>query len=191
MCLVDTIDGALMMALYTSTSLAKDQIAVLYYSIVLTVVTIIVAMVIGFIQVLSLILNVAEPTGRFWDGVQTAGDNYEVIGECLLFHLLRFVQLPFNKSVSGGSICGSFIVFGGLSVLLYKPWRRRIERHRSLHQQPQLLQEGDDKHVAELPQGDSSSNEIQDASIHRADETRNPDTISKGPRVSTSGAGIV
>lgn len=77
-----------MMALYTSTSLAKDQIAILYYSIVLTAVTIIVAMVIGFIQVLSLILNVAEPTGKFWDGVQNAGDHYEVIGEHLLFYVL-------------------------------------------------------------------------------------------------------
>ena len=66
MCLLDTTDGALMMALYTSTSLAKDQIAILYYSIVLTVITVIVAMVIGFIQLLSLILNVASPTGKFW-----------------------------------------------------------------------------------------------------------------------------
>lgn len=30
----------------------------------------------------------------------------------------------------GGAICGTFIVFGGLSVLLYKPWRRRIDRKR-------------------------------------------------------------
>lgn len=80
MCLVDTIDGALMMALYTSTSLAKDQIATLYYSIVLTVITVVVAIVIGFIQILNLILNVAEPSGRFWDGVQIAGDHYELIG---------------------------------------------------------------------------------------------------------------
>ncbi len=66
MCLLDTIDGALMMALYTSTNLAKDQIAILYYSIVLTVVTVVVATVIGFIQMLSLVLNVAQPTGKFW-----------------------------------------------------------------------------------------------------------------------------
>ncbi len=87
MCLVDTIDGSLMMTLYTSTSLAKDQIAILYYSIVLTLITVAVAMVIGIIQLLSLILHVAEPTGRFWDGVQVAGDHYEVIGEHLVFDL--------------------------------------------------------------------------------------------------------
>lgn len=78
---MDTIDGALMMALYTSTSLAKDQIAILYYSIVLTVITIVVAIVIGTIQFLSLILNVAEPTGKFWDGVNNAGEHYEIIGD--------------------------------------------------------------------------------------------------------------
>ena len=81
MCLLDTIDGALMMALYTSTAFAKDKIAILYYSIVLTVITVLVAVVIGVIQLLSLILNVAEPSGRFWDGVAVAGDHYYVIGE--------------------------------------------------------------------------------------------------------------
>ena len=44
-----------MMALYTSTAFAKDQIAILYYSIVLTVITVTVAMVIGFIQLLTLV----------------------------------------------------------------------------------------------------------------------------------------
>ena len=81
MCLIDTADGALMMSLYTSTALARDQIAVLYYSIVLTVLTVVVALVIGVIQLLTMILNVAEPQGRFWDGVERAGDCYEIIGE--------------------------------------------------------------------------------------------------------------
>ncbi|KAL8805777.1 MAG: hypothetical protein Q9200_005289 [Gallowayella weberi] len=80
MCLLDTIDGALMMSLYTSTSLANDRIAILYYSIVLTFITVVVAMVIGFIQLLSLIANVSEPSGKFWDGVAVAGDHYDVIG---------------------------------------------------------------------------------------------------------------
>ena len=60
MCLLDTIDGALMMALYTSTAFAKDQIAILYYSIVLTVITVTVAIVIGFIQTLTLV-RISEP----------------------------------------------------------------------------------------------------------------------------------
>ncbi|KAH6898148.1 high-affinity nickel-transport protein-domain-containing protein [Thelonectria olida] len=107
MCLLDTTDGALMMALYTSKAFARDTVAILYYSIVLTGITVFVAAFIGIIQVLSLIQNVAEPDGRFWDGVSAIGDHFDIIG---------------------GSICGVFVVVGLASVLIYKPWRRRIER---------------------------------------------------------------
>lgn len=95
MCLLDTLDGALMMTLYTSTALAKDQVAILYYSIVLTVITVMVAIVIGLIQLLTLILNVAQPSGRFWDGVAVAGEHFDIIG--------RFLSIPF---LSG---CGMFM----------------------------------------------------------------------------------
>lgn len=81
MCLLDTADGALLMSLYSSTALARDQIAVLYYSVVLTVLTVVVALVIGIIQLLTMVLNVAGPRGRFWDGVQTVGDCYKIIGK--------------------------------------------------------------------------------------------------------------
>jgi nickel/cobalt transporter (NiCoT) family protein len=110
MCLLDTFDGAAMMSLYTSARLAKDAIAVLYYQCVLTAITVVVAIVIGVIQLLNLIYNVKPGLhGPFWRGVEVAGDHYDIIG---------------------GSICGSFIVFGVLSVLLYRPWRRRIDRKR-------------------------------------------------------------
>ncbi|PLN82424.1 high-affinity nickel-transport protein-domain-containing protein [Aspergillus taichungensis] len=137
MCLLDTTDGALMLSLYVQPAANflpakrdsiesspetlsdeenevpvqnhRDPIAFLYYSIVLTCLTVVVAIVIGIIQLLTLVLNVAEPTGRFWDGVQTAGDYYDAIG---------------------GGICGCFIIFGGLSVVVYKPWKRWIlNRH--------------------------------------------------------------
>lgn len=136
MCLLDTIDGALMFSLYiqpaanflpakpSTTSDAssatsdgdelpqshnnhRDPVAFLYYSIVLTTLTVIVAIVIGVIQLLTLILNVTNATGKFWDGVQVAGDYYDAIG---------------------GGICGCFIIFGGLSVLVYKPWRRWMDQ---------------------------------------------------------------
>jgi high-affinity nickel-transport protein len=80
MCLLDTTDGALMMSLYTSTQLARDPIAICYYSIVLTVITVIVATIIGTVQFLNLILNVAEPHGSFWDGVEKLGDAWDIVG---------------------------------------------------------------------------------------------------------------
>lgn len=107
MCLLDTTDGALMMTLYTSTSLARDTVAILYYSIVLSAITVMVAITIGTIQLLSLVANYR--TGAFWDGVNNAEDHFDIIG---------------------GAICGAFIVFGAVSVVLYKPWRRRMERNR-------------------------------------------------------------
>lgn len=112
MCLLDTFDGAAMMSLYTSARLGKDAIAVLYYQCVLTAITVAVALVIGIIQLLSLIVNVRpDLTGGFWHGVIVAGDNYDIIG---------------------GGICGSFVLFGALSVVLYKPWRRRVDSRRQV-----------------------------------------------------------
>lgn len=109
MCLLDTTDGALMSALYTSSSFAPDDIAILYYSIVLTIVTVIVATIIGTIQVFSLILNVAEPKGPFWDGVEKASDMYDIIGGC---------------------IAGLFVIAGVASVLAYDSWRRWVDEGR-------------------------------------------------------------
>lgn len=103
------------MALYTCTALARDQIAILYYLAVLTVITIIVAIVVGIIQLLTLIRNAAEPTRRFWDGVEVVEDHYDIIGL---------------------AICASFLVFGGIGVLVYKPWRRHIDhREQDLDEQ--------------------------------------------------------
>lgn len=163
MCLIDTIDGALMLSLYiqpaqnflppkssdssitafstpsstleqpqrtsrtTTTNPSRnprDPIAFLYYSIVLTSLTVIVAVVIGILQLLTMILNVTAATGRFWDGVETAGKYYDVIG---------------------GSICGCFILFGGLSVLVYPYWRRWVAQRKGERQEhgvDGILEEG-------------------------------------------------
>lgn len=136
MCLIDTTDGALMMALYTSKAFARDHIAILYYSIVLTGITIVVSAFIGIIQVLSLVLNVAEPEGRFWDGVGAIGDNFEIIG---------------------GSICGLFLVVGLGSVLVYKPWRRRMDRRGA--RQAQVIPWSDDNMEARLGENDVENND--------------------------------
>ena len=90
----------------------RDPVAFLYYSIVLTTLTVIVAIVIGIIQLLTLVLNVTDAKGKFWDGVQVAGDYYDAIG---------------------GGICGCFIIFGLLSVLVYKPWRRWMDQRHGKH----------------------------------------------------------
>lgn len=166
MCLLDTIDGALMLSLYIqpaknfltpkrdpdNTSSAdpfneaeavdtsqnhRDPVAFLYYSIVLTTLTVIVAIVIGVIQLLSLIQSAAELEGGFWDGVEIAGDYYDVIG---------------------GAICGCFVVVGLLSVVLYKPWKRRMDRIHGKHPAPVDDEERyrDDVDEPAVPEGESA-----------------------------------
>ncbi|PBP17197.1 NicO-domain-containing protein [Diplocarpon rosae] len=143
MCLLDTTDGALMMTLYTSTALARDQIAILYYSIVLTLITIAAAMAIGVIQLLSLILNVAEPKGKFWDGVEVASDHYDVIG---------------------GAICGSFVVAGVASVLCRGAFRRavdkRISKRRGLPEEVIVLDEGEEEKRREAGESPDKKTEV-------------------------------
>ncbi|KAI1422818.1 high-affinity nickel-transport protein-domain-containing protein [Xylaria sp. FL1777] len=110
MCLVDTTDGALMMTLYTSKAFARDKVAILYYSIVLSGITVAVSAFIGIIQILSLVQNVAKPEGSFWVGLSAISDHFEIVG---------------------GTIVGVFILAGVGSVIIYQPWRRRMEKRRS------------------------------------------------------------
>ncbi|EPE10839.1 high affinity nickel transport protein nic1 [Ophiostoma piceae UAMH 11346] len=159
MCMLDTTDGALMMALYTSKTFSRDTVAILYYSIVLTGITIVVAAFIGVIQVLTLVSNVMEdPSGRFWDGVGAVGDHFDIVG---------------------GSICAVFLVTGVGSVLVYKPWRRRMDRKLA------AARAAREQRVAEAAAAEST--------IHREDsEERGRDTddenvpITKGVAIATT-----
>ncbi|GAB0135283.1 hypothetical protein EsDP_00003626 [Epichloe bromicola] len=107
MCLIDTLDGASMLALYTSKAFSRDAVALLYYQIVLSGITVVVSAFVGVVQVLSLVQNVAGPQGPVWDGVSAIGDHFDIIG---------------------GSICGVFLLVGIVAVILYRPWRRRMDR---------------------------------------------------------------
>ncbi|OBT53895.1 hypothetical protein VE04_05222 [Pseudogymnoascus sp. 24MN13] len=120
MCLLDTTDGALMMTLYTTSAKARDPLATLYYSIILTGITVMVAICIGTIQLLSLIANVAEPEGPFWDGLETLGEYYDVLGGC---------------------ICGLFVIGAVGGVIAYKPWRRWVAKDW----EEEIVDEGDGK----------------------------------------------
>jgi hypothetical protein len=95
-----------MSALYTTSSFAHDDIAITYYSIVLTIITVLVAVTIAAIQFLSLLQHLLSPTGKFWDGVEVVGEKYDVIG---------------------GGIAGLFVVVGVGSGVLYRPWRRWLD----------------------------------------------------------------
>ncbi|TWU75748.1 hypothetical protein ED733_001661 [Metarhizium rileyi] len=135
MCLIDTTDGAAMVTLYSSKAFSRDLVALLYYQIVLSGITVLVSAFIGLVQVLSLIQNVAEPDGSFWDGVGAIGDHFDIIG---------------------GSICGVFLLVGITSIVLYRPWRRRIDR------QAQRLTVAEDEsfHHSEAPASSCGPSEV-------------------------------
>lgn len=193
MCLLDTIDGALMLSLYIQPAanflppkqdgnlasddlLAnesedihtspnhRDPVAFLYYSIVLTTLTVMVAIVIGIIQLLTLVLNVAGPTGRFWDGVQTAGDYYDAIG---------------------GGICGCFLIVGICSVFLYKPWRRWMARHHGLPAAP--VDEESAYHDNFEPDNSEATEPVQP--VEPADNNKSPGAKGTVSQVTVTPAG--
>jgi len=83
----------------------------LFHSILLTSLSIGIAITIGFIQLLTLIYNIANPTGRFWDGVAWLGDHYDIMG---------------------GVICGAFLILGIGGVIVGKIVRSRRRKQRQL-----------------------------------------------------------
>ncbi len=62
---------------------------------------------------------------------------------------------------------------------MYKPWRRRIERYRARHHQPQTLFDEDVDDVIRDALDDSSPSGTKDTRIHSADNVQNPGTVAK------------
>ena len=116
-----------------------DPLPFLYYSFILTTLTVICAVVIGMIQLLTLILNVASPSGRFWDGVAKAGDSYDIIG---------------------GGICGMFIVVGGASVAFYGKWRGWVDAKREKRRMMHAVEMERQEARQDTPVGTNSGKEI-------------------------------
>jgi high-affinity nickel-transport protein len=54
-----------------------------------------------------------------------------VIDMILLVSNQKLGLLDSVLTSKGGCICGAFVAAGVFSVILYKPWRRRIDRRRA------------------------------------------------------------
>jgi nickel/cobalt transporter (NiCoT) family protein len=111
--MLDTTDGALMTLLYISPNsggaTSRPSMTRLFHSILLTSLSIGIALTIGVIQLLTLIYNIRTPTGRFWDGVNWLGERYDIVG---------------------GVICGAFLIIGVGGVIVGKFIRDRRRRQR-------------------------------------------------------------
>jgi nickel/cobalt transporter (NiCoT) family protein len=98
MCLVDTLDGILMLGAYGWAYV--HPVRKLYYNMTITAVSVIIAVVIGGIELLGVIGDKYDLHGRFWDGVAYLNDDRQ----------FRYV---------GAAIIGIFVLSWIVSALVY------------------------------------------------------------------------
>jgi high-affinity nickel-transport protein len=78
MCLIDTTDGILMLGAY-GWAFVKP-VRKLYYNLNITLVSVLIALVVGTLEVLGIIGSALNLSGGFWDFVGNLNDNFGVIG---------------------------------------------------------------------------------------------------------------
>lgn len=99
MSLVDTTDGVLMLGAYGWAFI--KPVRKLYYNITITALSVLVAVVVGSIEVLGLLADKLSLQGPFWDGVGMIGEHFGALGYLII---------------------GLFVVGWVVSLLVYK-WR--------------------------------------------------------------------
>lgn len=82
MSLIDTTDGILMLGAY-GWAFVKP-IRKLYYNLTITLISVLVALAIGTIEVLSIIGDQLKLTGAFWDFIGKLSDNFGLIGYLII-----------------------------------------------------------------------------------------------------------
>jgi nickel/cobalt transporter (NiCoT) family protein len=78
MCLVDTCDGILMLGAYGWAFV--HPVRKLYYNMTITTISVVIAVVVGGIELLSIFGDQFDLHGFFWDGVGSLSDHFGVIG---------------------------------------------------------------------------------------------------------------
>ena len=78
MSLVDTTDGVLMLGAYDWAFVKPMR--KLYYNMTITLVSVVVAVLIGGIEALGLVGDKLELQGTFWDGIGAVNDNFNNLG---------------------------------------------------------------------------------------------------------------
>jgi len=78
MALVDTLDSTLMTGAY-GWAFVKP-VRKLYYNLTITMVSVLIAVLVGGVEALGLLANKLELSGMFWDEVSALNDNFGVLG---------------------------------------------------------------------------------------------------------------
>ena len=82
MCLIDTTDGVLMLGAY-SWAYVKP-IRKLYYNLTITLVSVLVALLVGGIEALGIIGGKLGLQGEFWDFIEQVSENFGAVGYCII-----------------------------------------------------------------------------------------------------------
>ncbi|GLV55341.1 nickel/cobalt efflux system [Dictyobacter sp. S3.2.2.5] len=82
MCLIDTTDGILMLGAY-GWAFVKP-VRKLYYNLNITLISVLVAFVVGTIEVLGIMSNALKLSGPFWDQVGNLNENFGFIGYLII-----------------------------------------------------------------------------------------------------------
>jgi high-affinity nickel-transport protein len=107
MSLLDTTDGILMLGAYGWAYV--KPIRKLFYNMTITLVSVVVALLIGAIEALTIVAGRLDLKGGLWDGVGQVSDNFGVLGF---------------------AIVGLFALTWAVSSLIYK--MRRYDRHEAI-----------------------------------------------------------
>ncbi len=97
MALVDTLDSAVMTGAYGWAFI--KPVRKLYYNLTITVISVLVAVLVGGVEALGLVASKLELTGLFWDGISALNDNFGALGYLIV---------------------GIFVVSWAASVLIYR-----------------------------------------------------------------------
>ena len=82
MCLIDTTNGILMLGAY-SWAYVKP-IRKLYYNLTITLVSVLVALLVGGIEALGIIGDKLGLQGGFWDFISEVSENFGAVGYCII-----------------------------------------------------------------------------------------------------------
>jgi high-affinity nickel-transport protein len=96
MCFVDTADGVLMLGAYGWAFV--HPVRKLYYNLTITAVSVLIAFVVGTLELLGVIGDKYDLRGAFWDGIGTLNDDYHfgmigvlVIGICIFSWIISII----------------------------------------------------------------------------------------------------
>lgn len=82
MSLIDTLDGHLMLGAYGWAY--QKPLRKIYYNMTITLVSIVVAVVIGGIEALGLLADQLKLKGAVWDAIGSLNDNFGVLGYIII-----------------------------------------------------------------------------------------------------------